>query len=178
MWHHICAVCRHQHCVAASVLQTPCAHPAIKTMLSGFAHFAASRPYPWGSELLAALKANSPPAVDISMQLLGPLRGGQGYSCKITVARQGPAAGAGAAQQQPGALGTWAAANSAAGLGHSLPSTVTPCKLLVGCTGTDELVLFRHVVLEKMESPTQVNVTQSWLRVCILEQLLCVALQF
>jgi hypothetical protein len=34
---------------------------------------------------------------------------------------------------------------------------VTPCKLLVGCTGTDELVLYRHVVLEKMESPTQVN---------------------
>lgn len=117
----------------------------------------ACRPYPWGSELLATLKASSPPAVDISMQLLGPVhvRGGQAYSCQITLARQGPAAAAGTAQQT-GTQGMWAA-NSAAAAGNGLPSTSSPCKLLVGCSSTDELLLLRHVVLERMDSPTQVR---------------------
>lgn len=119
-------------------------------------HAVVSRPYPWGSELLASLKVNSPPAVDISMQLLEPVRGGQAYSCQITVARQGPAVAAEAeAAQQLGVQGAWAA-NSAPAAGDSLPSTLTPCKLLVGCSSTDELLLLRQVVLERMDSPTKV----------------------
>ena len=88
------------------------------------------------------------------MQLLEPVRGGQAYSCQITVARQAPAAGGGAAQQM-GVQGAWAA-SSAPAAADSLPSTSTPCKLLVGCSSTDELLVLRQVVLERMESPTQV----------------------
>jgi hypothetical protein len=158
-------MCRDEDLNTLSVYGIPCTRTQSHSMDLGDGCFvpplhssAAFRSYPWGSELLATLKAHTPPAVDINMQLLGPLHNGQGYSCQITVARQGPAAGA--AQQQLGALGRWAA-NSPGGAGDGLPSTVTSCKLLVGCTGTDELVLYRHVVLEKMESPTQVNTMHS-----------------
>jgi hypothetical protein len=127
--------------------------------------FLVFRPYPWGSELLAALKAASPPAIDISLQLLGALPGGRGHSCQVTLSR---VAGTGAASNslaaiQSGSLGpegAWAdrgqQAAAAADGGHKLGS-LSACKLLVGCSSTDELLLLRSTVLERLESPMQVR---------------------
>lgn len=39
----------------------------------------------------------------------------------------------------------------------SSSSTFSPCKLLVGCSDTDELLLLRSVVLERFDSPLQVR---------------------
>jgi hypothetical protein len=38
----------------------------------------------------------------------------------------------------------------------------TPCKLLVGCSSTDDLLLLRGLVLETFQSPMQVRVLQSY----------------
>lgn len=115
------------------------------------------RPYPWGSELLAALKATSPPAIDISLQLLGTLPGNRGYSCQITLTRVAAAA---AAVQSSGAGpgSVWAGgAQSAAVAGGGSVGSFSPCKLMVGCSSTDDLLLCRGVVLERLEEPMQVR---------------------
>lgn len=69
------------------------------------------------------------------------------------------------AAMQPSGLGpgsAWAdrgqqAAAAAAAEGGSKLGSFSPCKLLVGCSSTDELLLLRSTVLERMESPMQVG---------------------
>lgn len=115
------------------------------------------RPYPWGSELLAALKATSPPAIDISLQLLGTLPGNRGYSCQINLTRVAPAA---AAMQSSGAGpgSVWAGGTqSATAPSGSSVGSFSPCKLMVGCSSTDDLLLCRGVVLERLEQSMQVR---------------------
>lgn len=109
------------------------------------------------------------------MQVLGQLPAGRGYSCQITLTRTAAAAAA-----APGAAATLAAAIPSSRAGptyqaapqhmmqqqagpevvedgrRSMYSTFAPCKLLVGCSSTDDLLLLRSVVLEKFYSPLQV----------------------
>lgn len=120
-----------------------------KTLLS-------CRPYPWGSELLAALKATSPPAIDISLQLLGTLPGNRGYSCQINLTRVASAAAA-VQSSVAGPGSVWAGgAQSATAEGGSSVCSFSPCKLMVGCSSTDDLLLCRGVVLERLEQSMQV----------------------
>jgi len=116
-----------------------------------------------------------PPPVDISMQQLEQLPGGRGHSCQIVLTRQLPAAAGTAmganstsAQQYPGAHqgagGTFANSGAVAGQAGTFPdsssnstASFSPCKLLVGCSGTDELLLLRSLVVEKFDSPMQVR---------------------
>lgn len=129
---------------------------------------AAPRPYPWGSELLAALRAVTPPAINISMQVLGTLPCGRGYNCQVTLTRGTAAAAAASsssAAQQSGAAGG-GSSNAWAGMQQTAPGAEpesssglvsTPCKLLVGCSSTDDLLLLRGLVLETFQSPMQVR---------------------
>lgn len=135
----------------------------ICVLLTPVPHLCACRPYPWGSELLAALKAVSPPAVTITLQLLGPLPGrGKGYNCQVTLTKEpsgtAPAAAAAAAGAARAAAGSGVSSmgNGAEG-GVGSSRTFTPCKLLVGCSGTDELVLLRNLVVERFEPTLQVR---------------------
>jgi hypothetical protein len=58
-----------------------------------------------------------------------------------------------------------AAATGGSGGGVGVPaaaerkiySSFTPCKLLCGCSSTDQLLLMRSMVLETFESPMQVT---------------------
>ena len=127
------------------------------------------RPYPWGSELLAALKANTPPPLDINIQLLEQLAGGRGYSCQIILTRKAAAPAAGATAQQHGffagaglqgaaAAGAVQTASDAAGPG-GFGGSRSPCKLLVGCSSTDDLLLLRSLVPDKIDTQVQVTAT-------------------
>jgi hypothetical protein len=129
----------------------------------------ARRPYPWGSELLAALRAVTPPAINISMQLLGTLPCGRGYSCQVTLTRGASAAGAASsssAAAQSGAADidsskAWAGTQQTAPGGEPESDSrrgSTSCRLLVGCSSTDDLLLLRGLTLETFQSPMQVRV--------------------
>lgn len=130
-------------------------------------HARCVRPYPWGSELLAALKAASPPAIDINLQLLGPLPGNRGYNCQVTLSKVTAAvagtAGSNAAAMQAGGLGpgiAWAGTaqqSVAADSSSNGSSSFSPCKLLVGCSSTDDLLLLRGMVLERLNEAMQVG---------------------
>lgn len=71
------------------------------------------------------------------------------------------------AQQYPGAHGaggTYANSGAVAGQEDVFPdsssnstASFSPCKLVVGCSGTDELLLLRSLVVEKFDSPMQVR---------------------
>jgi hypothetical protein len=100
------------------------------------------RSYPWGSELLAALKAVTPPPVSLALQTLQPLPGGRGYSCQVTLTK---------AMQPPSGFAAGGGPGAAAGAAAS--ASFSPCKLLVGCSSTDKILLLRTLVIERFESP-------------------------
>jgi hypothetical protein len=67
----------------------------------------------------------------------------------------GTAAAAAAGQAGSGAAGAAAGAPAAAAE-RKIYTSFTPCKLLCGCSSTDQLLLMRSMVLETFESPMQV----------------------
>jgi hypothetical protein len=110
------------------------------------------------------------------MQLLGTLPGGRGYSCQVTLTRGTAAAAAASSssaahqcvvlhQIESGAAGG-GSSNAWVGMQQTAPGAKpesssgrasTPCKLLVGCSSTDDLLLLRGLVLETFQSPMQVR---------------------
>lgn len=99
-------------------------------------------------------------------------RGSSGHQTTITSTWALPAAGAPVAAAGNGA-------SSAGGVGalptleHKIFTTFTPCKLLCGCSSTDQLLLLRSLVLETFQSPLQVctvgvNATLASCTVCML----------
>lgn len=138
----------------------------------------ACRPYPWGSELLANLRAMIPPAVTMQLQVLEILSN-RAVNCQLTLTRIEGTAGSTATVTAGGhasvgsnqtSISKWAVpmhhATSTAAQGPSpqdaarvncVYQTHTPCKLLCGCSNTDQLLLMRSVVLETFASPLQVS---------------------
>jgi hypothetical protein len=110
----------------------------------------------------------------MQLQVLQVLPNGA-LNCQLTLTRANSssnAAGRGSHQTTiTGAWGTAAAAAGAAGTTGSgaaaagapaaaerkIYTSFTPCKLLCGCSSTDQLLLMRSIVLETFESPMQVS---------------------
>ncbi|KAF8067393.1 MER3 [Scenedesmus sp. PABB004] len=116
---------------------------------------AAQKPYPWGSELLANLRAITPPAVSMDLEVLEQLPTGV-LACRLTLTRTAPPVAAAGGPWQQGGSGQPRGEAAAGASGRAL-TTFTPCKLLCGCSTTDQLLLLRGLVLETFESPLQLS---------------------
>jgi hypothetical protein len=78
------------------------------------------------------------------------------YQSTITGA-WGMAAAPGAGAGPGAAAGGGVAPAAAVAAERKIYSSFTPCKLLCGCSSTDQLLLMRSMVLETFESPMQVT---------------------
>ncbi|GBF89417.1 ATP-dependent DNA helicase-like protein [Raphidocelis subcapitata] len=111
---------------------------------------AAQRAYPFGATLQSEARGALPPAVRIEVRQSGPTASHAGafVECEVTLTRSEAAAPASEGAAAAGGQG-------AAGVGGTADA---PATLLVGCPGSDELLLHRTIRLGSFVSPLQIRV--------------------